>query len=225
VWPWQRKRSGSPESPSVIGATVRIKGRIESEGDMTIYGQIDGDIVHDGRLVIGEGAHCISNIRAVEIELAGEVHGNLFVENGLHLRPTARLYGDTRCQSIQIDDGALFSGTNRMADAPLRLPAPAPAHSGAARAVLAEAVSASLAILMEPVGIAEKEMLGIIPVQEVNAEETTPGLVAALEPDPVPAAQPEVLPEAHAAPAPTARLEAPAFYGGFAPAFRTSKIA
>ncbi|HWI60402.1 MAG TPA: polymer-forming cytoskeletal protein [Symbiobacteriaceae bacterium] len=121
---------------SVIGAGMRITGRIESDGDVTVLGQVDGDILHNGRL-----------------ELVGEVHGNVQVDGSLILRSTARLHGDARCACLHVEPGAFFYGSNRMDEVAVPV---------LAAAVAPEApVLPPLAVLMEPVGTAEKEMLGV----------------------------------------------------------------
>ncbi|HWI52183.1 MAG TPA: polymer-forming cytoskeletal protein [Symbiobacteriaceae bacterium] len=133
MWPWLKRRV---TGPSVIGPHVCIRGQIESAGDLTIYGCVKGDIVHTGHL-----------------ELAGVVEGNVQVEGTLVLQSTAHLNGDTRCSSLEVKQGAVFTGANRMADTPI--PAVAMAVSPP------EPVPAPLEILMEPVGRAEKEVLGV----------------------------------------------------------------
>lgn len=154
MWPWKKHKSAT------IGDGVRIRGTVEAEGDL---------------------------------ELAGEVQGDVHVAGTLVLRSTARLYGDTRCSSLQIEQGAVFAGTNRMGEggAPARIappPAvaasPAPAFAAAyaptpgtfapapARAQItapAEPAETPLAILMAPVGAAEREMLGTMPKAESPA--------------------------------------------------------
>ncbi|MDF2627382.1 MAG: Polymer-forming cytoskeletal [Symbiobacteriaceae bacterium] len=129
MWPWRKRKTAA------ISDGVRICGRVEADGDL---------------------------------ELAGEVHGDLLVAGTLVLRETARLYGDIRCSALQIEQGAVFAGTNRMGDGgeylrttptPVQPPAPAPA----------EPADTPLAILMAPVGVAEKEALGVIPKGESPA--------------------------------------------------------
>lgn len=154
--PWLTKRLTGRDSPSVIGSDVRIRGRIDSEGELAIYGCVEGDIVHRGRLTIGTGASCVSNIQAEEMELGGEVRGNVQVQGTLVIRGTARLFGDTWCQSLQIEQGAIFSGANHMGE---EIPSPAPAPVVTLAVSEPVELPAPLAILAEPVQVAEREVL------------------------------------------------------------------
>lgn len=158
MWPWQRQRS---DGPSLIGPGVRITGRVESAGELTICGRVEGDIFHSGRLVIGEGACCISNIRAESMQVAGEVHGNVEVAGALELLPAARLYGDTACAALQVRQGAVFTGTNRMAGT--------------------VEIRAPLAVLSEPVSLEEREVLGALRVVTPPMEEPAAEPASAVE--------------------------------------------
>lgn len=124
MWPWLKQRV---RGRSVIGPHVCIRGNIESAGDLTICGCVKGDIMHNGHL-----------------ELAGVVEGNVQVEGTLVLQSTAWLLGDTRCSSLEVKPGAVFTGTNRMEDAPV-------AGTPAAMAVVSGT----------SVGLEEKEALGV----------------------------------------------------------------
>ena len=143
MWPWKKQQQLRPDTPSIIGVGVHVTGRIDSRGDLTIMGSVEGDICHQGRLVIAPGATCLSNIQADSMQVAGEVHGNLHVRETLELLSTARLHGDTVCASLQVQQGAAFFGSNHMAGSP-----------GAA------AVQ-PLTVLLEPVSVEEKEVLGV----------------------------------------------------------------
>jgi cytoskeletal protein CcmA (bactofilin family) len=206
MWPWQKKRQPRSDGPSFIGPGIRIRGRVDSEGELTISGRVEGDISHDGLLIIGPGALCISNIRAVQMRIAGEVRGNIQVQQTLELMSTARLYGDTWCEALEVENGALFFGTNHMAGATELLPAPAAAAAPAPVApVQPEPMTEPLSILLRPIGIEEKAVLGNSepPVMAEAPPADEPVVASAADdPAPAPASRPD-------------RAEAPAFYGGF----------
>lgn len=236
MWPFANRVWASREA-SVIGSGVRIQGRIESDGELTIYGQVEGDITHEGLLIIEAGATCLSdNIRAVDMRIAGVVRGNVQVENTLELQSTAKLYGDTECNALRIAPGATFVGSNRMAGAPdlpapvaepaaphwppVELPAarPSPVESPAPQRTFAEPpvkqplAEGALAILLEPCTGNEKEVLA-----HKAAEPHRAPHLQVVPPIP-PAPHLQLVPPAASA----AHEDQPAFYGGFSPAFRST---
>lgn len=183
MWPWTAKRSRYAGDQSVLGAGVRVKGEIESDGELEIRGQVIGDIYHAGRLVIAPGARCASNILADQLVIAGEVRGNVTARDQLELLPTGQLFGDATCARLMVAPGAVFQGATRMAQAPAPPALPAPREMPAAREsqTLREAQSpreilaprsvpldGPLAILSEPLGEGVREPLISLGVHAVD---------------------------------------------------------
>lgn len=195
---WFGKQYDEAEEHSVIGSGLQIQGPIRGMGELEIRGRVEGEIVHSGRLIIAAGAVCLGSIQTDEVELAGEVHGNIHARDRLELMPSARLYGDTFCSSLQIHPGAVFQGTNRMSEGLL----PAPRRAAA----LPAPATSALAILCEPIGANE-------PPLEQMLEEEPAALEQMDEPPPQESVKPVHLP-----------LEIPAFQGGFGPVPAARKI-
>jgi cytoskeletal protein CcmA (bactofilin family) len=201
MWSWLNRRSARSDDRSVLGPGISIRGDFESDGYLEIRGRVEGEIVHSGRLVIARGAVWKGNIRADELVIAGQVHGNVDVLEELELEAGGQLIGDVACARLVVAPGAIFEGRNRMggpaAQSPALLPAPI---AGAGPALLDRIMppprqsllpDTPLAILAEPVRGGEKELLLEVPQ-------------AAREP-----AETITTPRAE----PTA--DAPAFFGGF----------
>ncbi len=108
VAPRTSSRSGDA---AVLGASVRIRGRISGDGDLSILGSVEGDVVVRGDLNIGEAAKVESEIlEAHAVTIAGEVIGDVNASGAVRLGPTARVRGDLKGTEISIDEGAQFSG-------------------------------------------------------------------------------------------------------------------
>lgn len=144
-----RFRRGRSER-SLIGDGMVVRGPIQSRGDLEIQGQVDGDIDHMGRLVIG-----------------GEVHGNVRVTDQLELLPTARLIGDVMCMRLVVHSGAIFQGSTRMPECPDVLPEPPERPAALPAGVSQPAQDSPLAILFQPIGGEERQA----PVSAAHADE------------------------------------------------------
>jgi len=107
----QAKRSISHGGPAVLGASVRIRGRITGEGDVSILGTVEGDVVVRGDLTVGEHAKVDSEtLEAQAVTIAGEVNADVNATGPVRLGSTARVRGDLKGSEISIDDGAQFAG-------------------------------------------------------------------------------------------------------------------
>jgi cytoskeletal protein CcmA (bactofilin family) len=189
MWEWKARGRTTGGDRSVLGTGVRVRGSIESEGDLAIHGRVEGDIIHTGRLVIAQGAQWVGNIQSDDLVIAGEVHGNVTVREQLELAPTGHLYGDVSCARLTVAPGAVFQGHNRMNGATQAAP------PAAARTLPPlpppNPDDGPLAILLEPVSGKVREPL--ISLLGPAVERSQPA------PDPSGAAE-----------------DAPAFSGGFA---------
>jgi cytoskeletal protein CcmA (bactofilin family) len=97
--------------PSVISAGLTVTGRLESAGDIQIDGKVEGDIC--GQVVrIGSGAVIKGTVFGEIVESAGTIEGKIEARSAV-LMGTARMSGDIVHQSLQIGQGAYFSGNSR----------------------------------------------------------------------------------------------------------------
>ena len=133
-----RTRSG----PSVLSADLTVKGNIETQGDVQIEGQVEGD-VRAHQLTVGETATIRGEIVAEDIVVNGRVVGRV---RGLKVRlsAAARVEGDIIHKTIAIESGAHFEGSVQRQEDPLQSGAgqprlaPPSAHAAPAASVTAQ---------------------------------------------------------------------------------------
>ncbi|HZT76321.1 MAG TPA: polymer-forming cytoskeletal protein [Vicinamibacterales bacterium] len=94
-----------------IGRALRIEGRIVSDENLTIDGQIEGTIeVGQHNLTIGAGATVKADLTAKTIAVAGTVNGSLTASERIDLRASASVFGDITTPRLVMDDGAVVKG-------------------------------------------------------------------------------------------------------------------
>ena len=94
-----------------IGRSLRIEGRIVSEENLTIDGQIEGTIeVGNHNLTIGSGAAVKADLTAKTITVSGTVNGSLTATERIDLKPSASVNGDIATPRLTMDDGAVVKG-------------------------------------------------------------------------------------------------------------------
>jgi len=102
---------------TLIGKNTGIEGALIAEGTVRIDGKVKGDVTLSGNLIVGEEGSIKGNVKADSIILSGIIEGNVNAANQLHLTPTSRLIGDIDVRNIVIDEGAVFRGSCKMAEA------------------------------------------------------------------------------------------------------------
>jgi len=107
---------GKPAA-STLSADLLITGNIKTSGDVTIEGQVDGDI-RAHMLIVGEGATVKGEIVADDVVVNGRIIGRV---RGLKVRltATARVEGDIIHKTIAIESGAHFEGSVQRQEDPL----------------------------------------------------------------------------------------------------------
>jgi cytoskeletal protein CcmA (bactofilin family) len=95
---------------TVIGATMRIKGSLQSPENVNLNGEFEGQMEVQGRLVVGPEGKAVANLKVGELLVGGLVKGNVDAGHRVSLKQGANLVGDVKTPGIVIEDGAFFKG-------------------------------------------------------------------------------------------------------------------
>jgi len=89
----------------------KIVGKIIADSDFRIDGEVEGDIICSGKVVIGQKGFMKGSVSCTNAEINGVVEGNLEVAEQLSLRSTAILTGDVKTKILLVEPNAVFNGT------------------------------------------------------------------------------------------------------------------
>jgi cytoskeletal protein CcmA (bactofilin family) len=94
-----------------IGKAVVIKGELSGSEDLTVDGQVDGQIeLKQSVLTIGQNGRIRAEILAKGVVVLGEVVGNIKASDMVSIRDTGAVEGDIISPRIAIAEGARFRG-------------------------------------------------------------------------------------------------------------------
>ncbi|MFT3740980.1 MAG: polymer-forming cytoskeletal protein [Breznakibacter sp.] len=100
--------------PNMIGPGTKIVGNIETNGDIRIDGNIEGNIVSKGKVVVGSNGFVKGEIHCVNAEISGVLSGKLNVTELLSLKASSKVNGEINIGKLSIEPGAIFAGTCNM---------------------------------------------------------------------------------------------------------------
>ncbi len=106
-------RAASFQSSDVgayLGPGAKVNGKLLFEGNTTIEGDIDGEIMVRGDLTIGERATIKGKVAATSILIRGKVTASVHAEKRLEIQPPGVVVGDMITPSLVVVDGALIEG-------------------------------------------------------------------------------------------------------------------
>ena len=104
----------SPQS--IIDARLVITGNLQSEHDLKVEGEVNGD-VRCSQLIVGRDATINGNIVADAVVVRGKVKGVIRADQVM-LQDTARVESDIFHKSLLIEEGARVNGEIRRKEQP-----------------------------------------------------------------------------------------------------------
>lgn len=114
--------SKAEEMETIIGPSVKVEGDFTSKGNVTVEGAVHGTLKTDKDLKVGSGARIAANVFATNAFIAGEVKGNVKVNNRLELTDTSKILGDIEAKTLIMASGALLNGKCSMCQETAQLP-------------------------------------------------------------------------------------------------------
>ena len=99
---------------NTIAQDTKIKGNIESDGDIRIDGILVGDLDCKGRVVVGPDSRINGTIRCGSGEIMGFVNGEIIVRDLLSLKGSAIITGNLTMGKLSVEPGARFVGHCKM---------------------------------------------------------------------------------------------------------------
>lgn len=106
----------SPEKLNRLVEGTVIDGNIKTKGNIRIDGEVNGNIIAEGRVVIGVSGVITGDITCEYADVEGKIKGNVKVHQVLTLKATAVLHGDILYGKLNID-GAEFVGSSQLISA------------------------------------------------------------------------------------------------------------
>lgn len=101
-------------SINVITQGTKLVGKISTDTDFRVDGQVEGDIISKGKVVIGQNGLLKGSVSCTNAEIIGTIVGNLQISDTLTLRSSAQINGDVKTKSLVVEPNAVFNGTCSM---------------------------------------------------------------------------------------------------------------
>jgi cytoskeletal protein CcmA (bactofilin family) len=95
----------------LIGSSILIDGEIAGDEDLIVLGTVKGKISVKENLIIERSGVVDADIETQNVEVAGQVNGNIVASNKVDLKAESRVSGDIKAPRILIEDGASFRGS------------------------------------------------------------------------------------------------------------------
>ncbi len=111
------RKSGNDDAPAIdtlIGENTTVTGDVRFQGGLHVEGHIDGSVAtadgEAGHLTLSERGSIKGEIRVPVVVINGRVDGDIIAGERLELQTKARVSGNVRYRSIQMQFGSEING-------------------------------------------------------------------------------------------------------------------
>ena len=102
------------EIRAFLGEGTQFKGVLSFAGAVRIDGQLEGEIVGDEVLIIGEPGQVKAEIEVGTVVVSGRVQGSISAKQRVELLRPSRVTGTIRTPCLVVAEGATFNGNCEM---------------------------------------------------------------------------------------------------------------
>jgi|SRR5262245_12442764 len=107
---FNRPSSMPADQGAYLGAGTKINGKLHFEGQATIDGEVDGEIVAQGQITVGQQAMVKGKVSGQSILVQGKVVADVVADKKLEIQPPGSVVGDVTALSLVVGDGAILEG-------------------------------------------------------------------------------------------------------------------
>jgi len=97
----------------IVEGTV-IKGDIISHADLRLDGKLTGNLIADGRIVIGPAGSVTGDIKCKTADIEGRFDGRIEVDELLSIKAKANITGEVITGKLSVEPGAVFTASCTM---------------------------------------------------------------------------------------------------------------
>ena len=98
------------EPKTIITRTTVITAEIQGQGDLSLEGQLTGNIAIGGLLFVGKSGSFKGEATARNMVIEGRVEGQIKAIGKIEVRSSGTIQGNISCEQIAIAEGAFLDG-------------------------------------------------------------------------------------------------------------------
>ena len=102
---------------NIIAQGTKIVGSITTNSDIRIDGELEGDLICKGKIVVGQQGNIKGNVDCANAEVMGNINGKMIVSGTLSLKATSKIWGQIKTKILSIEPEAQFTGSCEMGNA------------------------------------------------------------------------------------------------------------
>ena len=99
---------------SKIENSTALKGNIKSKNDIRIDGNVEGEVVTKGKVILGKESDVVGKILCANADIEGKFDGELTASGTLSLKSGSNVKGKVKIQKLIVESGSIFNANCSM---------------------------------------------------------------------------------------------------------------
>ena len=95
---------------TVVGVNVALSGTLKDKNDIAVYGMVDGEVVSEKTVTVGQSAQIKGPVRGKVITVSGVIRGSIDASEKLEVLETGKIFGSIATGDLVVRSGAQISG-------------------------------------------------------------------------------------------------------------------
>lgn len=114
MFKFKKEEIKSGEVVAFLDKGIEFKGVLSFDGTIRVDGKVEGEIVSEGTLILGEDAIVNGTINVGTLVSKGKIQGDIIAKNKISLLSGSSLKGNLKTPILVIEEGAFFEGQSIM---------------------------------------------------------------------------------------------------------------
>jgi len=120
----ERAAADFGEIRAFLGEGTQFKGVLSFAGAVRIDGHLEGEVIGEEVLIIGEPGQVKAEIEVGTLIVSGRIHGTITARQRVELLRPSRVSGTIRTPCLIVAEGAVFNGNCEMLESGEESPLP-----------------------------------------------------------------------------------------------------
>jgi cytoskeletal protein CcmA (bactofilin family) len=95
---------------NILSSDVEIKGNLKFTGELTFEGKLEGEVIGDGTLHLGDSAVITGDLNVTSVNVRGKINGNITAKEKVDIKTKAEVFGDIRAARLSVEEGVTMVG-------------------------------------------------------------------------------------------------------------------
>lgn len=95
---------------TVVGVNVALSGILKDQSDISIHGMVEGEVVSEKTVTVGQTAQVKGPVRGKVVTIAGVIRGSIDASEKLEVLETGKIFGSVTTRDLVVRSGAQISG-------------------------------------------------------------------------------------------------------------------